>query len=56
MENKGNVQGIQKALSQCRRPSPQPLEELSRRGPSLAILEHSCRGPADWDCHRLRPE
>ena len=56
MENKGNVQGIQNALNQCRGPSPQALEELSCRGPRLAILERSCRGPAAWDCHRIRPE
>ena len=56
MENKGNVQGIQKALNQCRGPSPQPLEELSCCGLRLAILERSCRGPAAWDCHRISPE
>lgn len=56
MENKGSVQGIQKALNQCRGPSPQALEELSCRGPRLAILECSYRGPTAWDCHRIRPE
>ena len=56
MENKGNVQGIQEALSQCRHRLPQLLEEISCGRPCPASLEHVGGGPAAWDYPSFTPE
>lgn len=34
---------------------PQPLEELSCRGPCLASLDLGCWGHTAWECHSVRP-